>query len=115
MAQCEKALQLEQAHAAHAELQRQQMLLAQLEQAQDRVEQERAAAQQRIQSLERDLSGLDAKLLTLQDIQRQEDENRKIQDWLDRHQLSSAPRLWQRIKVEAGWETAVESVLKERL
>ena len=156
MAQCEKALQLEQAHAAHAErnlqglatreqrlqgeraqltapdaqammeleaeleqshaeLQRQQTLLAQLEQAQDRVEQERAAAQQRIQSLERDLSGLDAKLLTLQDIQRQADENRKIQDWLDRHQLSSAPRLWQRIKVEAGWETAVESVLKERL
>jgi len=38
-----------------------------------------------------------------------------VQDWIGRHQLASKPRLWQKIRVEQGWETAVESVLRERL
>jgi chromosome segregation protein len=97
------------------EMQRQESLLEQLEEARLTVEEDRATAQQRIQTLERELSGLDAKLLTLQDIQRKADENRDISDWISRHSLSSVPRLWQRIKAEPGWETAVESVLRERL
>jgi chromosome segregation protein len=32
-----------------------------------------------------------------------------------RHELESAPPLWQKIHVEAGWEDAVEAVLRERL
>jgi chromosome segregation protein len=43
------------------------------------------------------------------------EENTRLQDWVERHQLASRPRLWQKIRVEPGWETAVESVLRERL
>jgi chromosome segregation protein len=58
---------------------------------------------------------LEGKLAALQNIQGQVEENSKVQDWIDRHQLASKPRLWQKIRVEQGWETAVESVLRERL
>ena len=35
--------------------------------------------------------------------------------WLKRHGLESAPRLWQQIRVEPGWETAVEAALGEAM
>ncbi|MCC6474104.1 MAG: chromosome segregation protein SMC [Burkholderiales bacterium] len=97
------------------ELARQQQLQEQVETALANLEQERASAQDRLQSSERELAGLDAKRLTLQQIQRHTDELGQIDDWLERHGLAQAPRLWQRITVESGWETAVESVLRERL
>ena len=38
-----------------------------------------------------------------------------MQGWLSAHELESAPRLWQDIEIEAGWEDALEAVLRERL
>ncbi len=35
--------------------------------------------------------------------------------WLARHGLVDAPRLWQTIRVESGWETAVEAALGESM
>lgn len=35
--------------------------------------------------------------------------------WLARFGLDSAPRLWQKIRVDAGWETAVEAALGETM
>ncbi len=35
--------------------------------------------------------------------------------WLERHGLQSVARLWQRIRVEEGWETAVEAALGEAM
>ncbi len=100
---------------SRAEMVRQQTLLEQMEQALARVEEERSAAREKVQNLELELSALDAKLLTLQEIQRRVDENRSVAEWLARHNLGQAHRLWQRIHVEPGWETAVEAVLRERL
>ncbi|MDR3212575.1 MAG: chromosome segregation protein SMC [Azoarcus sp.] len=37
------------------------------------------------------------------------------EDWLARHGHDGLPPLWRALKVEAGWETAVETVLRERL
>ena len=37
-----------------------------------------------------------------------------IGDWLKARHLADAKPLWQSIEVEAGWETAVEAVLRER-
>ena len=91
-----------------AELLRQEALLAQVETARTALEQQRQAATDRLQTLERELSALDARLLTLQKIQNQVEENGQIQNWIDRHQLAARPRLWQKIRVEAGWEAAVE-------
>jgi chromosome segregation protein len=100
---------------SRAELSRQEALLAQLEEARSSVDERRRAGADALQALERELSALEGKLATLQKIQSQVEENSKVQDWIERHQLASKPRLWQKIRVEQGWETAVESVLRERL
>ena len=97
------------------EIERQQALLQQVEESLGRLQSERASSQETLQGLEKELSGLNSKLLTLQEIQRHVDEDRSIEDWLGRHVLGAAPRLWQRLHVEPGWETAIESVLRERL
>jgi len=97
------------------ELSRQEALLAQLEAARETLDRQRRACVDSLQLLERESSALEGRLLTLQKIQNQVEENSTIQDWIGRHQLTSKPRLWQKIRVEAGWETAVESALRERL
>jgi chromosome segregation protein len=38
----------------------------------------------------------------------------KVQPWLQKHELDKLPRLWQKLDIETGWETALESVLRER-
>jgi chromosome segregation protein len=98
-----------------AELTRQEVLLAQLESAREALDGQRQACVDSLQMLEREFSALEGRLLTLQKIQNQVEENSKLQDWIGRHQLGSKRRLWQKIRVEAGWETAVESALRERL
>ena len=97
------------------ELLRQSEVLAQVEGARAGVESSRATAQTRLQLLEREHSAIDAKLMTLQKIQSQVEENGQIHGWIERHQLSAHSRLWQQIRVEPGWESAVESVLREKL
>ncbi|MDR2881628.1 MAG: chromosome segregation protein SMC, partial [Azoarcus sp.] len=39
----------------------------------------------------------------------------ELDDWLTSHGHGDLPPLWRSLKVEAGWETAVEAVLRERL
>jgi len=98
-----------------AELSRQEALLAQLEAARGTLDGRRRTCVDSLQMLEREFSVLEGRLLTLQKIQNQVEENSKIQDWIGRHELASKARLWQKIRVEAVWETAVESALRERL
>ena len=100
---------------SRAELSRQEALLDQLEEARASVDERRRAGADSLQSFERELSALQGKLATLRQLQSQVEENSKVHDWIERHQLASKPRLWQKIRVEQGWETAVESVLRERL
>ena len=38
----------------------------------------------------------------------------KVTPWLQKHELDSLPRLWQKLHIESGWETALEAVLRER-
>ncbi len=97
------------------ELARQEALRNQLESAHEGLLNERDRAQAELQSLEREVSALDSKLVTLQRIQRQTDENGKVDEWLERHGVHTQSRLWQKIAVREGWEAAVESVLRERL
>ena len=73
-----------------------------------------AAAEARAQA-SREQTAADAKLATLKQVQAAAEEEAPLHDWLERHQLASLPRFWQKIRIDAGWETAVESVLRERL
>jgi chromosome segregation protein len=57
----------------------------------------------------------DAQLATLRQVQAAAEEEAPLHAWLERHQLAALPRFWQKIRIDHGWETAVESVLRERL
>jgi chromosome segregation protein len=79
------------------------------------LEAARGAALARLQELEREANTRAGRLATLQHIQEQVEEGSEVNAWLAKHGLQRLGRLWQKITVEPGWETAVESVLRERL
>ena len=58
---------------------------------------------------------MEAKLVALKQLQAQTDNDKNLKQWLADHQLDNLPRLWQSIRIEAGWENALEAVLRERL
>jgi chromosome segregation protein len=74
-----------------------------------------AQESERLASLRREQAALEAQLATLRQIQAAVDENAPLEEWLSSRQLSNAPRLWQKLRIEPGWEAAVEAVLRERL
>ena len=100
---------------AEDDIARQASDLSRMEDARTTVQARRAGASQRLQALERELSALEARRSTLQHIQGQIEENSKANDWIERQGLGSHRRLWQSLRVEPGWETAVEAVLLARI
>ena len=68
-----------------------------------------------LQQQERELAQTEARLHALQQLQRQIDSDKNLNAWLQQHQLDNKPRLWQSIRIESGWEDALEAVLRERL
>jgi chromosome segregation protein len=58
---------------------------------------------------------VEAQLHALQQVQNRLEHNHKLKAWLEKHQIEALPRLWQEIRIEPGWEEALESVLGERL
>ncbi|MBI2752719.1 MAG: chromosome segregation protein SMC, partial [Betaproteobacteria bacterium] len=75
----------------------------------------RTAAAEALSVASREQTAADAQLATLLQVQRAADENAPLDDWLNRRGLGALPRLWQKIRIDHGWETAVEAVLRERL
>ncbi len=43
------------------------------------------------------------------------EEGKDVSKWLDQHDLAKAPRLMDQLKIESGWEAAVETVLGDYL
>jgi len=79
------------------------------------LERARRTAQEKLDAQQREQAGLESRLATLKQVQDQVESNAQIHDWLIKHRLESLPRLWQQVRVEAGWETAFEAVLREKL
>ena len=79
------------------------------------LEERQAAAADRVAAASREATAAEAQLATLRQIQAAAENNAPLQEWLGRHGLASLPRLWQKLRIEQGWETAVEAVLRERL
>ena len=63
----------------------------------------------------RELGELEARRQALDALQQKVGGGSQLSGWLARQGLSQAVRLWQTLRVAAGWEDAVESVLRERL
>jgi len=104
-------MQLEEKQMA---LEEQTMLLDDAASRQDAVEQERKEAHAQVQQESSAAAQLEARLGALRQMQDRVQTQGKVQPWLEKHELAGLPRLWQKLDVEEGWETALEAVLRER-
>ena len=64
-----------------------------------------------MQSLARLEARLSAPVKLQEDVQKQG----ALEPWLAKHELAGLQRLWQKLHVEPGWETALESAMRERM
>jgi chromosome segregation protein len=104
-------MQLEEKQLA---LEEQAMLLEEASAQQEQVEQERKAAHTQVQAETAANAQLEARLSALRQLQERVQTKGKVQPWLEKHELDTLPRLWQKLQIEDGWETALEAVLRER-
>ena len=104
-------LQLEEKQQA---LEEQTMMLEEATEQQQRLDEERAAAHKSVQEETAANARLEAKLSALKQLQDRVQTQGKVQPWLQKHGLDSLPRLWQKLQIEDGWETALEAILRER-
>jgi len=100
----EKQLQLEE----------QNLILEEAASRQETVEQERRDAHAQVQQETASNAKLEARSTALRQLQERVQTQGKVQPWLQKHELDKLPRLWQKLDIEIGWETALESVLRER-
>ena len=99
---------------AEAALALTQERLATLQAAVPVAEAQLRTAREALQAAHRSLTETRARHDALAHLQAKVAQSGEIGDWLRAHGLADAKPLWQAIQVEAGWETAVEAVLRER-
>ncbi|MGQ0749703.1 MAG: chromosome segregation protein SMC [Betaproteobacteria bacterium] len=99
----ERALQ-----ARREELAEKEQLLSQS----DVVLQERNDA---LDTAAQNITATEARIQALQQLQDRLARGAEMAGWLEARELNRAPRLWQGIEIEPGWEDALEAVLRERL
>jgi chromosome segregation protein len=75
----------------------------------------RAAAAEALAKAVREHAAAEAQHATLRQVQLAAEENAPLHEWLERHHLAALPRFWQKVRIDHGWESAVESILRERL
>ncbi|WP_313951767.1 chromosome segregation protein SMC [Accumulibacter sp.] len=92
-------------------------LQAQKAQQQDvpRLEQQRREVLAEVQHVQKERAEANARRIALQQLQQRLQANGKLEDWLLRHRMQHGEPLWKSLQVDAGWEAAVEAVLRERL
>ncbi|MCX8113854.1 MAG: chromosome segregation protein SMC [Burkholderiaceae bacterium] len=61
------------------------------------------------------LAKLEARLHALQELQANVEADERLDPWLRAQGLENLPRLFRKMHVEPGWETAFEAVLRERI
>ena len=108
------AAQETEAHA-EAALAVQQQRLAELQGLLPGLEGALRAARERLAGAHRQATEARARRDALQQLQSRVQQSGEIGDWLKTRGLADAQPLWRGIQVDAGWETAVEAVLRERL
>jgi chromosome segregation protein len=60
-------------------------------------------------------TGLEARVVAMQQLQERLARGSNMEGWLARQNLHDTPRVWQGISIEPGWEDALEAALHERL
>jgi chromosome segregation protein len=111
------ALQDAQQQMAELEMAREEQTekLAHLQEQLPLADAERRSRRESQQQQERLHAQTEARLHALQQLQQHIGGDKNLDAWLQRRQLEKLPRLWQAIRIENGWEDALEAVLRERL
>lgn len=78
-------------------------------------EQQRRDVLAEVQHAQKERAEAHARRAALEQLQRRVQGDGKLGDWLRRHGLDQRQPLWKSLHVDAGWEEAVEAVLRERL
>ncbi|WP_459617599.1 chromosome segregation protein SMC [Bordetella sp. 2513F-2] len=102
-------------YAAEEQLEAAQAELATLEARVPEADAERSQAQAAAQQDAQNLARLEARLAALVKLQEDVQKQGALEPWLAKHELAGLSRLWQKLHVEPGWETALEAVLRERM
>ena len=100
---------------ANAKAQEAQERLSQLQEQLPVLEAQRKAAQQSLNDESSKQADLSAKVEALKNLQSSVLENGRLKPWLKKHGLEGLSALWSQLHVQEGWETAVESALRERV
>ena len=111
------ALQQAQQQSTELEAERveQAQKLASLQEQLPQADSQQRNQRESLQQQERLLAQTEARLQALQQLQGLIDSDKNLNSWMQQHQLEKLPRLWQSIRIENGWEDALEAVLRERL
>jgi len=78
-------------------------------------EQAAREAQQSVEATATRITSLDARRSALEALQARLARGENIKTWLETHGLDGHRRAWQGMRIEQGWEDALEAVLDERL
>ena len=79
------------------------------------LDEQRRAAQAAVNAESGRQADIGARLEALRALQEKVQTEGKLKPWLDKHGLSGLQGLWTQVHIEAGWETALEAALRERL
>ena len=89
--------------------------LAAIEASWTELEAQRQPSQQALREAEAKLAQIDARIGALRQLQERVESQAKVQPWLARHGLDRLSRLYHKVRIDDGWENAIESVLRERV
>ena len=85
------------------------------QQALPNFERQRKDALAEVQHAQKERAEANARRVALDQLQKRVQGDGQLNDWLRRHKLEQRLPLWQSLHVDAGWEEAVEALLRERL
>jgi chromosome segregation protein len=105
----------EQEAAANAARESADGVLQQLSEQTPALDGQRRAAQEAASREAGKLADIGARLEALRALQEKVQTEGKLKPWLERHGLAGLQGLWTQVHIERGWETALESALRERL
>ena len=108
------ALQQQSEDAAAAQAQAEEQLHALSEEV-PQLDAARRQAQEAVNAANARQAQVTARLQALRALQEKVQTEGKLKPWLAKHGLEGLQGLWKQLHIEPGWETALESALRERL
>lgn len=100
---------------AQSEAEKLEISISKLQQQEQQLREQIAELRQAQLAEERSLAQAQAQIDSIARIQQSVGHEAKLDSWLQTAGLSKSERLWQKLDIEAGWETALEAVLGARL